>query len=55
MVADLRRDLEILQRARNVARHMVDNDPDLKDPKLGRLRKMMLNRYGTALQLGDVG
>ncbi len=55
MVADLRRDTEILQHARQVARKMVDEDPGLKDPSLGRLRKMMLNRYGTALQLGDVG
>ena len=55
MVADLRRDMEILQRARDVARTMVEQDPGLKDPDFGRLRKMMLKRYGTALQLGDVG
>jgi ATP-dependent DNA helicase RecG len=55
MVADLRRDMEILQRARHVARTMVDEDPGLKAPSFHRLRKMMLNRYGTAMQLGDVG
>ena len=55
MVADLRRDMEILQRARHVARTMVEQDPGLKNAELDRLRKMMLKRYGTALQLGDVG
>jgi hypothetical protein len=33
----------------------VAADPRLRDPKHERLRKLTLNRYGRALELGDVG
>jgi ATP-dependent DNA helicase RecG len=54
MVADLRRDLDILQRARADARRLIDADPGLSDPAWSRIRKMVLSRYGHSLQLADV-
>ena len=55
MVADLRRDMDIVQRARSDARTLVERDPALADPQWHRLRQMVLKRYGHALQLADVG
>ncbi|HEX4132248.1 MAG TPA: ATP-dependent DNA helicase RecG [Pirellulales bacterium] len=54
-IADLRRDLDILNEARADARQMVMVDPGLGQPAHQRLRKMMLTRYGRVLELGDVG
>ncbi len=54
MVADLRRDQAILQRGREDARERIAADPELKHPAWQRVRKMVLGRYGHALQLGDV-
>jgi hypothetical protein len=34
---------------------MIEADPELLHPSFGRLRKMVLSRYGEALDLGDVG
>jgi ATP-dependent DNA helicase RecG len=55
LVADLRRDLDILQRARQDARVAIEQDPGLANPMWHRLRKMVLTRYGNALELADVG
>ena len=55
MVADLRRDSDILQRARADARTLVAADPSLDDPAWGRIRKMVFARYGASLELADVG
>ncbi|MCP4195127.1 MAG: ATP-dependent DNA helicase RecG [Planctomycetaceae bacterium] len=55
MVADLRRDASMLERARTRARQLLQNDPGLRNPDFARLRKMVLKRYGNVLQLSDVG
>lgn len=54
MVADLRSDLSILQQAREDARAVIASDSALTDSEWHRIRRMLLRRYGHALQLGDV-
>jgi ATP-dependent DNA helicase RecG len=54
-IADLRRDLAILDEARRDARALVDADPGLAKPAHALLRRMALVRYGKSLDLGDVG
>ncbi|MFO0870184.1 MAG: ATP-dependent DNA helicase RecG [Pirellulales bacterium] len=54
-IADLQRDQAILQEARQTAQRLVTSDPDLRAPEWERLRRMVLVRYGEALDLGDVG
>jgi ATP-dependent DNA helicase RecG len=54
-LADLARDADVLEEARSIAQALVAADPHLRDPKYERLRKLTLNRYGQALDLGDVG
>jgi len=54
-IADLLRDREILEQARDAARALFDADPGLKSPDNVKLRRQMLRRYGDALELGDVG
>ena len=54
-VADLQRDAAVVQEARTDALALVHEDPELKDPSFARLRRMVLRRYGQALDLGDVG
>ncbi len=55
LIADLIRDASILEEARLAAREILEKDPGLADPGFRRLRQQMLKRYGTALELGDVG
>jgi ATP-dependent DNA helicase RecG len=54
-IADLRRDGEMLARARNDARKLVADDPELSNATWERLKRQVLRRYGDALDLGDVG
>ncbi|MBN2477258.1 MAG: ATP-dependent DNA helicase RecG [Pirellulales bacterium] len=54
-IADLLRDGELLDEARRDALELVAADPGLSRPEHARLRRMMLVRYGRALDLGDVG
>ncbi len=54
-VADLLRDTELLDEARRDAQTLATADPGLSRPEHTRLRRMMLSRYGKALELGDVG
>lgn len=54
-VADLQSDLEILAQARDDARRLLKEDPELKDDLLAELRERVLMRYGKSLQFGDVG
>jgi ATP-dependent DNA helicase RecG len=54
-IADLRRDVELVEEARRDAQALVEADPDLANPALARLRRMVFHRYGEALDLGDVG
>jgi ATP-dependent DNA helicase RecG len=54
-VADLDRDRELLEEAREAARALFTADPGLKAPEHALLRRQMLRRYGASLELGDVG
>ncbi|MEM9185968.1 MAG: ATP-dependent DNA helicase RecG [Planctomycetota bacterium] len=54
-IADLVRDREVLDEARDAARAMFDADPGLKSPHHARLRRQMRRRYGAVLEISDVG
>ncbi|MCA9186443.1 MAG: ATP-dependent DNA helicase RecG [Pirellulaceae bacterium] len=54
-IADLTRDGGELALAREVARRIVENDPDLQADDMARLRRMVLVRYAHALELANVG
>jgi ATP-dependent DNA helicase RecG len=55
MIADLERDREILNEARRDAQAIVELDPGLADPAFAKIRRMVLSRFGHALELADVG
>lgn len=52
-VADLTRDVDILQVAREMAQDLIDEDPGMDVEDLGPLRDQVLRRYGKRLDLGD--
>jgi ATP-dependent DNA helicase RecG len=54
-IADLLRDQSLLEEARRDAQVLVAADPGLASETHAKLRRMMLVRYGKALELGDVG
>ncbi len=54
-IADLTRDHALLLEARRDAQTLITADPGLSQAPHSRLRRMVLRRYGTALDLGDVG
>jgi ATP-dependent DNA helicase RecG len=54
-IADLVRDHDVLVEARRDAQALVARDPGLAQAEHARLRRMVLRRYGQALELGDVG
>ncbi len=54
-IADLLHDQAILEEARRDAHALVTADPGLSSEEHAKLRRMMLVRYGKALELGDVG
>ena len=54
-IADLLRDGQLLQDARNDARKVIDGDPALREDPFSKLRQMIISRYGNALELSDVG
>jgi len=54
-IADLQRDAAMVLEARRDAQAVLAADPELADPRWSRLRRMVLVRYGEALELGDVG
>ena len=54
-IADLRRDLAVVEDARRDAQSLIEQDPELSNPAFVRLRRMVFHRYGEALELGDVG
>lgn len=54
-IADLQRDGAVVEEARAAAQDLINQDPDLLRPEYARLRRMVLHRYGEALDLGDVG
>lgn len=52
-VADLTRDVEILQVAREMAQELIDEDPGMDAEDLASLRDQVLRRYGSRLDLSD--
>jgi len=54
-LADLLRDASVVAEARRDALAVFERDPDLADPKYDRLRKLVFDRWGTMLGLGQVG
>jgi len=54
-IADLKRDAAIVEEARSAAQSLIQTDPQLANPTLARLKRMVFHRYGEALDLGDVG
>ncbi|MFO7905224.1 MAG: ATP-dependent DNA helicase RecG [Planctomycetota bacterium] len=57
-VADLQRDREILEQARDDARKLFSTDqaaPPFFEPEFEKLKQQVLNRYGEMLNLADVG
>lgn len=55
LVADLLRDSAILEETRAVARETLLADPGLSASAFRLIRQQMLRRYGSVLELGDVG
>jgi ATP-dependent DNA helicase RecG len=54
-IADLATDGALLEEARRDAQQLVASDAELARPEHVLLRRMVLNRYGRVLELGDVG
>jgi ATP-dependent DNA helicase RecG len=54
-LADLVRDSAVVAEAREDARQLIAADSGLAQPQHARLRRLVLSRYGPALDLGDVG
>ena len=54
-IADLRRDQSVLEEARRAAERLFAADAGLQSAEHQRLRRQMLARYGSALELSDVG
>jgi len=54
-VADLTVDADLVALAREVAREILTESPDLTDPALAKLVRQTLARYGKSMQLSDVG
>ncbi|MBM4010241.1 MAG: ATP-dependent DNA helicase RecG [Planctomycetes bacterium] len=53
-LADLLRDGSVVAEARRDALELFEKDPALADPSLERLRKLILDRWGATLGLGEV-
>ena len=54
-IADLGRDMDVLDEARRDTLALVAADPELALPEHAMLKKRMFARYGKVLELGDVG
>ena len=54
-IANLIRDAAVLDEARRDSQALVETDPGLAQPEHERLRRMVVVRYGQALDLGHVG
>jgi len=52
---DLERDEDLLARARNAARVVIDRDPSLTAPEHERLHEQLVRRYGARERLYEVG
>lgn len=54
-VADLAKDGDLLEFARDAARELLAKDPELDAPELSLLKTQTLRRYGSCLRLSDIG
>lgn len=54
MIANHARDADVLAEARELAQHIIDEDPHLETAGYERLKQQVLKRYGKVLDLGDV-
>src|SRR5438552_2026651 len=45
-IADLRRDVPLVEEARRDAQALIASDPDVANPSFARLRRMVFHRYG---------
>ncbi len=54
-LADLLRDGSVVAEARRDALALFESDPELADPTLERLKKLIVDRWGATLGLGQVG
>ncbi|HUE70095.1 MAG TPA: ATP-dependent DNA helicase RecG [Pirellulaceae bacterium] len=54
-IADMQRDVSVLEEARPAAQALIAADPELANPAYAKLKRMVMVRYGEALDLGDVG
>jgi ATP-dependent DNA helicase RecG len=54
-LADLLRDTAVVAEARRDALEIFERDPELADPSLARLRRVIVDRWGPTLGLGGVG
>ncbi|MFM8579392.1 MAG: DNA helicase RecG, partial [Planctomycetaceae bacterium] len=53
-LADLLRDGSVVAEARADALALFEKDPELTDPRMERLEKLILDRWGATLGLGQV-
>ena len=54
-IADLTRDGELVSRAQQVARELLDADPELAGEEYQRLKRQVLTKHGEMLGVSDVG
>ena len=54
-IADLVRDVDVLNVARRIASEIIESDPRLELPEHARLRKQVQSKHGAMWDLGDVG
>jgi len=55
LVADLDRDLPLIEETRNEAERIFAADPLLRSSEIARLREDVLTLYGASLGIGDIG
>lgn len=53
-IADIVEDIDVLQVARQIAQDIIDQDPKLESESYQSLRKQMMRRYASTLNVGDV-
>jgi ATP-dependent DNA helicase RecG len=54
-IADLATDADLVLLAREVAREVLEKNPNLDSPELAKLLRQTLSRYGKSMQLSDIG
>jgi ATP-dependent DNA helicase RecG len=54
-IADLVRDAEILSNARDMAKELIERDPNMDHPEHAKLKRQVQLKHGDVAELGDVG